>query len=118
MGPVLNGAGAAPAFFDLYRGADMVIGMRGHSVICAVGASTPVLGLGSHDKVSGFLAEVGLGDWAVDLTDDPRLARLGRGVRAILDDLPASSCRIHEALPGLREQTRRFHREIARRLGA
>ncbi len=115
--PVLNGAGAAPGFFDRYRRADLVLGMRGHSVICAVGVGTPVLGLGSHDKVGGFLHEVGLADWAVDLDRDRRLEKLTVVVEDLLDDLPAARARVAGVLPGLRRQAKAFHQRIAERLG-
>jgi hypothetical protein len=113
LGPVVKGAAAAPDFFELYRRADLVLGMRGHSVICAVGLGTPVVGLATHDKVGGFLAEVGLGDWAVDLDRDPGLDSLGAKLEALLDDPEAARRRVAEPLPRLREETRRFHREIA-----
>jgi polysaccharide pyruvyl transferase WcaK-like protein len=91
--------------------------MRGHSVICAVGAGTPVVGLSSHDKVGGFLAEVGLADWAVDLDAGRAVARLDARVRGALDDLPAARARVAAALPPLRERARAFHRRIAAHLG-
>jgi polysaccharide pyruvyl transferase WcaK-like protein len=113
LGPVLKGAAAAPDFFELYRRADLVVGMRGHSVICAVGLGTPVVGLATHDKVGGFLAEVGLEDWAVDLDLDPTLGSLPALLEALLDDLGTARRRLSEVRPRLREETRRFHREIA-----
>ena len=117
MTPVLNGAASAPTFFDRYRQVDLVLGMRGHSTICAVGVGTPVVGLASHEKVGGFLRQVGLGEWVVDLDDDRALRRLGAVAGAILDDLAAARARAAEPLPALRQQARSFHRRIAERLG-
>lgn len=117
LAPVVNGVGAAPGFFDRYRQVDLVLGMRGHSVICAVGAGTPVLGLSSHDKVGGFLREVGLEDWIVDLDRDRRLKKLTAAVEGLLDDLPAARARVTGLLPGLRRQAKAFHQRIADRLG-
>ncbi|MBO0346095.1 polysaccharide pyruvyl transferase family protein [Roseibium limicola] len=45
---------------DCYRQMDLTIGMRGHANIVPYGMNTPILGLGSHDKVGFFLKEVGL----------------------------------------------------------
>lgn len=115
--PVLKGAAAAPDFFELYRQADLVVGMRGHSVICAVGVGTPVVGFGTHDKVTGFLDEVGLAAWGVDLETDPGLRSLERTIEELLADLPAAREAVRRPLAGLREQTRAFHREIAAVLG-
>lgn len=117
MTSVLNGAAAAPTFFDRYRQVDLVVGMRGHSTICAVGVGTPVIGLASHDKVGGFLRQVGLDDWVVDLDDDRRLRRLGTTAGEILDDLAAARARVRALRPGLRQQARDFHQRIAHRLG-
>jgi polysaccharide pyruvyl transferase WcaK-like protein len=117
LGPVLNGAGAAPDFFELYRRADLVIGMRGHSAICSVGVGTPFIGLASHDKVGGFLDEVGLPEWSVDIDRDPTL----RGLPALLDralaGLDQYRARIERLRPVLRQQTRDFHARIGRLLG-
>lgn len=55
----------APQFFAAYAGADLVVGMRGHSVIGAVGLRTPCVALSSHPKVAGFMESCGLGDWVV-----------------------------------------------------
>ena len=117
LSPVLVGSAGAPDFFDRYRRADLVIGMRGHSVICAVGTGTPVLGLASHDKVGGFLADVGLADWTVDLDEGNASTELASRVRELLDDLPAARRRVAAALPPLRQRARAFHRRIAARLG-
>lgn len=56
----------AGRFFTTYREADLVIGMRGHSVICATGLATPVVALSTHDKVKGYMAEVGGLAWTLD----------------------------------------------------
>lgn len=56
----------AHLFFSTYAQADLVIGMRGHSVICAVGLDVPCIALSTHPKVSGFMEKCGLGAWVVD----------------------------------------------------
>lgn len=60
----------APQFFAAYRQADLVIGMRGHSVICAVGLERPCIALSTHDKVRGFMENCRLQDWTVDYGKD------------------------------------------------
>jgi len=55
----------AAQYFKIYKDADLVIGMRGHSVICGVGLGTPTIAIDSHPKVKGFMECVGLGDWIV-----------------------------------------------------
>jgi len=61
---------SAAQFFAAYARADLVIGMRGHSVICAVGLGTPCLAISTHDKVAGFMRKCGLSDWTVAWTRD------------------------------------------------
>jgi polysaccharide pyruvyl transferase WcaK-like protein len=60
----------APLFFAAYQQADLVIGMRGHSVICAVGLDRPCIALSTHDKVRGFMENCGLNAWTVDYGRD------------------------------------------------
>lgn len=114
MGPVYSGAQAAPDFFELYRRADLVLGMRGHSSICSIGVGTPFIGLASHDKVEGFLKEIGLQEWTVDLDRDPGLAALPHMLDRALNGLDAYRAQVAQLRPALRQQTRDFHARIAR----
>ena len=63
----------APMFFKTYAEADLVVGMRGHSVICAAGLGTPVIPISTHDKISGFSGQAGLSQWTLE----PPLGDLG-----------------------------------------
>jgi polysaccharide pyruvyl transferase WcaK-like protein len=67
---VFRGATSAPAYFDLYRQADFVVGMRGHSIIVAVGIGTPCVAIVSHPKVEGFLKDCGLEEWSAHIADE------------------------------------------------
>lgn len=60
----------ADRFFAAYKQADLVIGMRGHSVICAVGLGVPCVALSTHPKVSGFMEKSGVADWSVAYSRD------------------------------------------------
>ena len=55
----------APSFFNLYNDSKLVVGMRGHSVICAAGLQTPVIPISTHPKVAGFSEEAGLVPWTL-----------------------------------------------------
>ncbi len=55
----------APKYFAAYARADLVVGMRGHSVICAVGLRRPCVALATHAKVSGFMQKCDLGEWSI-----------------------------------------------------
>ena len=49
-----------PFFTNLYRQADLVVGMRGHACIIPFGAKTKFMPLGEHPKVGYFAADVGV----------------------------------------------------------
>jgi len=50
--------GAVPLLAGLYRGADLVLGVRGHSNILAYAMDTPWIGLGGQPKVVAFNDDV------------------------------------------------------------
>ena len=58
----------AENFFRAYSDADLVVGMRGHSVICGTALGTPTIAIATHDKVKGFMAEAGAITWSIDPT--------------------------------------------------
>lgn len=62
VAPVVHPREAAK-FFSIYKQADLVIGMRGHSVICGVGLGIPTIGVDSHPKVGGFMEKMGLSNY-------------------------------------------------------
>jgi len=99
----------ADLFFEAYRRADLVVGMRGHSVICAVGHRVPCLAIPTHDKVRGFMEKCGLSDWNVE--PGPELGeRLGAEAERLLKD-PAGH--LAERDRGTAEFAARFERFIA-----
>ena len=112
---MMKGVSEAPAFFDLYRGADVVVGMRGHSVICSVGVGTPCVGISSHDKVKGFLDEIGLPDWSVEMSEGPD--RVVERLQGLLDNLPEERRKVDQVRRRLRKETRRFHEKVAALVG-
>jgi len=56
----------AREFFKTYEEADLVVGMRGHSVICGTGLGAPTIAIATHDKVRGYMVEAGAADWSID----------------------------------------------------
>ncbi len=114
---ILVGSQNAGAFFELYRRADVVVGMRGHSSICAVGVGTPFVGIGSHDKVAGFLDEMELSDWCVDLNRDPKLESLADRVGQALNQPESLRSSLRDRNRVWRERAREFHSRIATQIG-
>ena len=57
----------AASFFANYANADLIIGMRGHSVICGTGLRVPTIAVSTHSKVRGYMEEIGCLEWCLDL---------------------------------------------------
>lgn len=83
----------AEAFFARYRAARLVIGMRGHAVICGIGLRCPTIALSSHPKVSEFLASCDLSAWSVPLGNATVPALIDRCDTLLADDAPYFSAR-------------------------
>lgn len=99
-------------FFDAYKKASVVIGMRGHSVICGVGLNTPTIALSSHSKVKGFMNMVGLSDRVIDMADPNFVNLLDRMVCEILDNRLDEVPRLKIVQKKCREKTRVFNQRI------
>lgn len=114
MAPVLRGAAHAPDYFEIYRRADLIVGMRGHSLICGIGCGKPVIGLESHAKIGGFLRAINLEEWILN----PTMRSLDQALFSLMSQLlrePNEAHRmIHERRVRLREETRAFHKQIGR----
>ncbi len=107
-----RGTYAAQFFFDAYKKASIVIGMRGHSVICGVGLNTPTIALSSHSKVKGFMYNVGLSDRVIDLSDPNLVKLLEHVVCEILDNRMDEIRRLEIVRKECREKTRIFNKNI------
>ena len=60
----------APMFFKAYAEADLVVGMRGHSVICGAGLDRPTIAISTHPKVAGFMSKIGGICYEPPISDD------------------------------------------------
>jgi polysaccharide pyruvyl transferase WcaK-like protein len=58
-----------PFFTNLFRQADLVLGMRFHSCVLAFGARTPFIRLGSHPKLRYLLEETQVPDYSIAMLD-------------------------------------------------
>lgn len=73
----------ADKFFRYYEEAELAVGMRGHSVICGAGLGTPVLAIDTHDKVGGFMKEIGKAQYAIN----PLAPNFGDAIATISNDI-------------------------------
>jgi polysaccharide pyruvyl transferase WcaK-like protein len=113
---VLRGTRHASGYFDLYRQADLVVGMRGHSMIVAVGVGTPSVGIVSHPKVAGFLRECDLENWSADIAAANLEDALVEKIGSLLEDGSEWKSRRAAAMEKMVEKRKDFHREIKRLL--
>jgi polysaccharide pyruvyl transferase WcaK-like protein len=113
---VLRGTRSASGYFDLYRQADLVVGMRGHAMIVSVGVGTPCVGIVSHPKVEGFLQECGLEKWSANIMDANLEDSLFEKVSMLLDDSSEWRALRATAVERMGQERKQFHREIKRLL--
>lgn len=113
---VVRGSENASKFFDYYRQADLVIGMRGHSSIVAVGQRTPFVGLVSHEKISGFMDECNMGEWAIQI-DDPQVEeKLYMKAKALIENPQPWYDLQLKAVQKFEMQRKTFHEKIGKLL--
>jgi len=112
MSEIVRGADQAAHFFGLYQAADLVIGMRGHSVICGVGLNTPTIAVASHKKVAGFMHSVGLDDRVIDINDRNLSQKLLSMIYTLINHQENERERLKKIQAQCRQKTREFHLEI------
>ncbi len=109
---IQRGVEAARNFFDIYKKASLIIGMRGHSVICGVGLNTPTIALTSHSKVKGFMEKVGLSDRIIDISDPRIVERLEKMVLSVLENAVEEKNKLKNIYEECRLKTRKFNQSI------
>lgn len=76
VAPYLNGGENWSCIFDIYRQATLVIGMRFHACVVAIGMGTPVIGIDTHHKIDGLFSDMQLSSDCISLSDKAWLERL------------------------------------------
>lgn len=65
VAPYLLGEGSENQVFSMYKYCDLIIGMRFHSNVCAIGNSIPTIPLGSYPKIEELYDELALSERVV-----------------------------------------------------
>lgn len=78
MAPYLYDFAGHDRIFNLYKSADLVIGMRYHANVCPVGFGTPTIGLVTFPMLSGFYREINSEDRCADVTRPDVFRRIDR----------------------------------------
>lgn len=55
---------------NFYAGANLVLGMRLHSLMIPFGLGVPIRGIASHDKITRFFDDICHPEWCFDVDDD------------------------------------------------
>jgi polysaccharide pyruvyl transferase WcaK-like protein len=112
----LAGLRGTKAFYGRYLQADLVISMRVHSMSPAFGLGVPMVPVVTQDRMSMFLADVGVADLAVDAFADDMETRLVAMVDRVMADPGEIRRRFAAARALLRDRARLFNRDVARLL--
>ena len=110
--------GRRPAFYDLYAKADLVLGMRIHSITPCIGLGTPVIPLVSQPRMTDFLADAGLADLAVDIHAEDVGERTFAAASQALADPEAARARLRTACEALRQRTAEFDATVGAFVGS
>jgi polysaccharide pyruvyl transferase WcaK-like protein len=99
-----------PYVYDLYAKADLALSMRVHSMTPAIGLGTPVVPLVSQPRMADFMADAGLADICVDVSEPEAI---DEAAARALDRPDELRTRLRRAYEGLRARTAAFNERVA-----
>lgn len=105
-------------FYGRYARADLVIAMRVHAISPCVGLGVPMVPLVTQERMTCFLDDAGLADFAVDARSPDLADRLFEAVRRTLADAGTVRGRFLAAAGRMRERIRSFNRDVDTLLAA
>jgi polysaccharide pyruvyl transferase WcaK-like protein len=99
-------------FYGRYMKADLAISMRVHSMSPCIGLGVPMVALTTQDRMSDFIARLGLQGQAVDAFEADAASKLYDKALHTLEHGAEVRQQFARARADLREQTRSFHRRL------
>lgn len=99
-------------FYGRYMKADLAISMRVHSMSPCIGLGVPMVALTTQDRMSDFIARLGLQGQAVDAFDANAATQLYNKALHTLEHGADVRQAFARARASLREQTRVFHQRL------
>jgi len=87
VAPYLTGQGGQDYIFDLYRKVDLVLGMRFHANICAIGQKINCIGLVNYRQIDELYSELALDDLKVRVNEPFSTKLEGLTMRFLNDEL-------------------------------
>ncbi len=105
-------------FYGRYRRADLVISMRVHSMSPSIGLGVPMVPLVTQDRMTDFLAGIGLADLRVEAFDAGLADALTAAIDRTLEDPRTVRERFGTARKQMRDMARRFDSRVEALVGA
>lgn len=96
-------------FYGRYLRADLVISMRVHSMSPSIGLGVPMIPLTTQDRMTDFLAGIGVADLVVDAFGPDLADRLTAMIDRVMSDPDDTRRRFNAARTQMREQAKRFN---------
>lgn len=113
IGPYLNGTvNGAEFIFSLYKKCDLILGMRFHSNVCAIGNNIPTIGLISYHKHRLMYDELGLSDRYVLIKEKDFQHLLLDKFKQSIDDLSLIKKRYDDISKSLNVEIDKFHKGV------
>jgi len=96
-------------FYGRYRKADLIISMRVHSMSPSIGIGTPMIPLTTQNRMTDFLANIGISDLAVDAFGADMADRLTAMIDHVLSNSDDVRNRFSIARQQMRIQAQKFN---------
>jgi len=110
--PGLHKANQALFFYDTYKYADLILAMRIHAMVPAIGLGTPMIALSSQKRMTEFMKEVGLTSHCLDVFEDNLSTQLYKWMQRGLKDGPMWRDKFAAARDEMRTRTKAFNQKI------
>lgn len=99
-------------FYGRYRQVDLSLSMRVHSMSPCVGLGTPVVAYTTQDRMSNFMARIGLSSLSVDAFGPGGGEQLFECAKSVLASPSAVRSQLQSARAALREEALQFNRTV------
>lgn len=99
-------------FYDLYAKADLALSMRIHSMSPSIGIGTPMIALTTQTRMTAFMENAGLADFAVNMFDPKLTDKLCELINYCLNNKKEVVNKFSSSIKKMREKTGEFNKKI------
>jgi len=108
----INRADQAHIFYDLYSWADLILAMRIHAMVPAIGLGTPMIALSSQKRMTEFMKDAGLEYYYLNIFDKDLSGLLYNRIRESIKYPGGVKTDFTEAGLAMRARTKAFNEKI------